>query len=136
MADEHDDTQFGESVTAVNRTKGELRCQWDGAHYRFKPGKNHGVPINVALAACRQNPLMGSEHPYDPMEYESLMGIVGHSRFGDCSPTTQNDAAGERVDRKRWAGVENAKARNAGGPTYFDGMAGVNVDTSADTITR
>jgi hypothetical protein len=128
--------QFGENVTLINRTPVELRCQWDGAHYRFKPGKNHGVPLAIARAACQQNPLMGSEHPYDPMSYESLCGIEGsRGQFAAVTPLRQSTAK-ERIDRGKMVGPgSDATPMDAGGPTYFEAMAGVgNADTSADTL--
>lgn len=136
IAVDQPESQFGENVTLVNRTSGGLRCQWDGAHYRFKPGKNLGVPLAIARAACLQNPLMGSEHPYDPMSFESLCGIEGsRGQFSAVTPLQQSTAQ-SRINRAQMVGPgRDAVPMDAGGPTYFEAMAGVgNADTSPDTF--
>ena len=72
-------TQFGDLVTLVNRTaRTTLTAVWDGQQYHFPPGDNPNVPLVIAEAAYRQNPLHGSEDPLgDPQFVDSLFGIKG-----------------------------------------------------------
>lgn len=133
-------SQFGDTVRLVNRTTKELTAQWDGAHYRFAPGEHpEPVPTVIAIAAVKQNPLMGSEDPLgDPNVYTSLFGIKGAKHgFGDCSPLEQSNA-GERIDRSKIEGLGKKASRiNAGGPTHFDARRGVeNVNLQDDAERR
>ncbi len=126
MSDENEEqgTSFGGTVVIVNRTKKDvLGATWDGAHYKFKPGPTSGVPLAVAVAAYKQNPLHGSEDMLGDTEaFVSLIGIKGAKPpYSDCSPLEQSNA-GERLNRKEIAGDgARAKPRNAG---------------AADTVTR
>jgi len=129
-------TQFGDTVTLVNRTKRSiLSATWDGRTYRFEPGEHPNVPLEIAQAAYRQNPLHGSEDPFgDPEFHQSLIGIKGAQEpFGTVTPIEQSNA-GERIDRKRVQGLgRKVEAINAGGPTYFDAKQGnERVDLSDD----
>ena len=133
-------SQFGDTVVLVNRTKKTiLMAQWDGAHYRFEPGEHQNVPVTVAIAAYKQNPIHGTEDPLgDPNIFESLFGIKGaQAPFGDVSPVEQSDA-GERINRSLVAGVgAKVKKLNAGGVNRNDARMGTDVvDLSADTTTR
>jgi len=130
--------QFGDTVTVVNRTKATpLHAQWNGEHYVFDPGETPNVPKPIAVAAFKQNPLLGSEDPLgDPDLTQSLIGIKGaRDPFGDCRPLEQNTAAGERLDRSKVQGLgRNVRKINAGGPSYFDakmGMDTVNLEDDA-----
>ena len=131
-------SQFGDNVTLVNRTSKSLDAQWDGAHHHFDPGETTNVPIQIAIAAVRQNPQHGSEDPLgDPNLFTSLFGIKGAKHgFGDCTPLEQSDA-GERIDRKRIEGPARRAAKlNAGAPTHFDarrGVEAVNLQDDAET---
>lgn len=119
--------QFGDTVLLVNRTTTPLAAQWDGAHYHFAPGETPNVPITIAIAALKQNPLHGTEDPLgDPNIFQSLFGIKGaREPFGDCSPIEQS-TAGERIDRSKVMGVgRKVRGLNAGGPTHFDAKMGV-----------
>jgi len=133
-------SSFGSTVVVVNRTKATiLGATWDGAHYKFKPGATSGVPMAVAIAAYKQNPLHGSEDPLGDAEaFVSLIGIKGaKSPYGDCSPQEQSDS-GERLNRKEIAG-DGAKAvrRNAGAANRADARIGAeHSDLSADTVTQ
>ena len=131
--------QFGDTVLLVNRSSKVLSAQWDGTHYHFEPGETPNVPVPIAIAAVKQNPLHGSEDPLgDPNVFQSLFGIKGASHlFGECSPLEQS-AAGERIDRSKVMGL-GAKARrvNAGGPTHFEArMGGETVNLEDDAQRR
>jgi len=134
--------QFGDTVALVNRSSKALSAQWDGAHYHFEPGETPNVPVAIAVAAVKQNPLLGSEDPLgDPNIFQSLFGIKGaRDPFGDCSPLEQNTEAGERIDRKKVMGLgRKVKAMNAGGPTHFDARMGtevVNLQDDAEQASR
>ncbi len=130
--------QFGDSVTLVNRTKRSvLTAVWDGMQYHFEPGETPGVPLVIAEAAYRQNPLHGTEDPLgDPQIVESLFGIKGAKPpFGNVTPIEQN-TSGERLNRKLVAGMgRGARPLDAGGPTYFDAKLGTEkVDLTDDTV--
>jgi hypothetical protein len=131
--------QFGDTVAVVNRTTKPLAAQWDGAHYHFAPGETPNVPIAIAVAAVKQNPLLGSEDPLgDPNIFTSLIGIKGaRDPFGDCSPLEQS-TAGERIDRTKVMGLgRKVKSLNAGSPTHFDARQGVeNVNLQDDAERR
>lgn len=142
MSDEQEEqaSTFGNTVTIVNRTKGQrLSATWNGTHYHFKPGPTHGVPMDVAIAAYKQNPLAGSEDPLGDSEaFTSLIGIKGApSPYGDCAPQEQSNS-GERLNRRAIVGDgATAKARNAGAPNRADARIGAEKsDLSADTMTR
>lgn len=131
--------QFGDTVLLVNRTSKMLSAQWDGAHYHFEPGETPNVPFNIAQAAVKQNPLLGSEDPLgDPNIFYSLFGIKGaRDPFGDCSPIEQS-AASERLDRSKMLhSGRAAKKMNAGGPTHFEArLHGETVNLQDDAETR
>lgn len=133
-------SQFGDTVTLVNRTKKTvLSCQWDGTHYHFDPGPTPNVPLAIAIAAYRQNPLHGSEDPLgDPDAFVSLIGLEKRpAPYGDTSPLEQSKA-GERMDRSQLAhSGKEATRRNAGAPTRGDARLGTEkVDLSSDAHTR
>jgi len=130
--------QFGDNVTVVNRTQRSiLSAQWDGAHYHFEPGETQNVPLPIAMAAYKQNPIHGTEDPLgDPNLIQSLIGIKGaRMPYGDVAPIEQS-TAGERLNRAMVLGLGgDVKPINAGGPTYFDARAGtetVNLQDDAD----
>jgi len=130
--------QFGDTVLLVNRTTKMLSAQWDGTHYHFEPGETPNVPTAIAVAAVKQNPLLGSEDPLgDPNLFTSLFGIKGaRDPFGDCSPLEQSNA-GERIDRTKVLGVgRKVKGMNAGGPTHFDARQGVETVNLQDDAER
>jgi hypothetical protein len=130
--------QFGDNVTVVNRTQRSiLSAQWDGAHFHFEPGETQNVPLPIAMAAYKQNPIHGTEDPLgDPNLIQSLIGIKGaRLPYGDIGPVEQS-TAGERLNRSMVMGLgADVKQINAGGPTYFDAKAGtesVNLQDDAD----
>lgn len=129
---------FGDNVTLVNRThRSVLSCQWDGAHYHFEPGETQNVPLPIAMAAYKQNPIHGTEDPLgDPNLIQSLFGIVGaRMPYGDTTPAEQTNA-GERLDRRRMVGdAAHATRIDAGGPSYFEAQLGtekINLQDDAD----
>lgn len=130
--------QFGDNVTLVNRTRGTiLSVMWDGMHYHFEPGEHPNVPLVIATAAYKQNPIHGTEDPLgDPDIIQSLVGIKGaRAPFGDCDPIEQSKA-GERLNRRLVMGIGgDVKPINAGGPSYFDAKLGtetINLQDDAD----
>ena len=66
---------FNNSVTLINRTNRELNVRYDGEDIKLKPGENPGFPLVAVPYAKRQNPLMGSKHPINPMKFISLVGV-------------------------------------------------------------
>lgn len=74
-----------EYVILVNRTSKDLEATWDGKRYKLKPGDTP-LPLAVAEAAKRQNPIMGTGADYYSMQY--LVGIKEH--HDDCSPIEQS----------------------------------------------
>ena len=120
--------QFGSNVTVVNRTQRTiLSATWDGTHYHFEPGETQNVPLDIAVAAYKQNPIHGTEDPLgDPDIIQSLIGIKGaREPFGNIEPIEQSKA-GERLNRSMVMGLgADVKPINAGAPTYFDAKMGV-----------
>jgi hypothetical protein len=96
-----------ETVTLINRTKGTLQCTFDGHTYDLVPGENHGFPKVAVPFAKRQNPVMGSEDPYNPIKFNSLVGVKDTS--DPVTPIKQTDAV-ERIDRSKVRGM-GRKAR-------------------------
>jgi hypothetical protein len=85
-----------EFQTVVNRTTKDLNVTWDGKRTRLAPGKN-SLPLIVAEAAKRQNPLMGSLNPFTGL-CDYLVGI--EEQGDDCSPIEQSTAI-EVMDRSK-----------------------------------
>lgn len=101
-------------VKLVNRTSRQLRGTWDGKIHLLAPHAVEALPRAVAEAIRRQNPIMGSEDPYDmTMEY-----LVGIEEEGDpISELTDLEAFPqeiERWNRKKLAG-DAAKAEPIAG---------------------
>lgn len=74
--------------TLVNRTSKTLKGTWDGQHYDIGPGK-HAFPEMQALKFKDQNPIMGTEDPYN-LQMKYLIGIEEYN--DDCSPIEQSKA--------------------------------------------
>lgn len=87
---------FQETVTLINRTQKKLYVRFDGIDSPIQPGENHGFPKEAVPYARMQNPLMGSEDPYNPGHYISLVGVKGRD---DCSPLEQDETKPQRIDR-------------------------------------
>jgi len=90
-----------ESVTLFNRTQGNLRCMFDGQDFTIKPGKNHGFPRVAVRFAKDQNPVMGSEDPYNPHDVQFLVGVAA---WGDPVDPIEQTSSRERMDRSKIEG--------------------------------
>lgn len=93
---------FRDSVTLINRTDRVLNVRYDGEDIQLQPGENPGFPQLAVGFAKRQNKLMGSQHPLNPMRFISLVGVKGKD---DCTPIPTDvlvhaDKALEVVDRR------------------------------------
>jgi hypothetical protein len=126
----------------LNRTQRSiLSATWDGTHYHFEPGETDNVPLPIAMAAYKQNPIHGTEDPLgDPEIIQSLFGIKGaREPYGTVDPIEQSHA-GERLNRSMVMGLgADVKPLNAGGPTYFDAKMGtesVNLQDDADAASN
>lgn len=92
-------------VKIVNRTSRNLNGTWDGRIYTLEAGSTNAFPRAIADAIKRQNPIMGSEDPYDmTMEY-----LVGIEEDGDPITTLTDLEAFpkeiERLNRKKLVGA-------------------------------
>lgn len=85
-----------DTVTLVNRDSKEHVVTWDGKTVTFKPHEERQVPPIVADVAIQQHPIMGTEDPGNPRDFQSLFGVRQWDKW-DCSPITQSDAP-ERFD--------------------------------------
>jgi len=89
----HHDT----SVTLINRTQGagkferELTVRFDGEETHLKPGENPGFPRIAVPFAKRQNFLMGSRHPTNPLLYVSLVAVKGEDSEDDSRLLTEEE---------------------------------------------
>jgi hypothetical protein len=94
---------FGEMVTLVNRAPWPLNVRFDGKDVVLTPGENHGFPRVAVNYAKNQNPLMGSEHPHDPSQFQYLVGVKGSK--DNCKGLTveeieQHRTAPQRLNRQ------------------------------------
>ena len=96
---------FHEQVELVNRAPIDLTVQFDGQCKTLAPGKNI-VPAIVVPYAKNQNPIMGSQDPYNPHidGCRYLVGIVGRD---ECEPLTKKEWEAHldrpcREDEQRW----------------------------------
>ena len=83
-----------EFVQIVNRSKGDLSVMYDGRRYTLTPGANT-VPSFLVGPAKRQNRVMGTEDPLNPLDFESL---IGSPDVDDCSAKEQSKKM-EALDR-------------------------------------
>lgn len=128
---------FVETVTLVNRTDKPLICTYDGHTYDLKPGKNPGFPLAAVPYAMRQNPLMGSEDPYNPNKFTSLVGVEGDPK----KPTTplKQSKAIERLNRQQVKGIGRKATIEEGDPVsafearISDGSADIDGEAAART---
>ncbi len=96
-------------ITVVNRTMGKdkraLHATFDGEDYEIPPGESM-LDAKVFPYAARQNPVMGSMDPHDPVR--SLQYLIGRkdleSRY-PCTPVKENPDAIELVNRSKMPGV-------------------------------
>jgi hypothetical protein len=112
---------FGDVVTLVNRTKRVLNVRFDGKDADIQPGENPGFPRVAVPFAKAQNPLMGSENPYNPTSFQSLVGVKDTK--DPITPIDNDPKNVQRVDRKKIVGRYNAKNTrevDAGGFSAYD----------------
>jgi hypothetical protein len=102
-----------ETVTLINRTKGVLKCTFDGGDIPIQPGKNYGFPAIAVQYAKAQNVVMGTMHPFSPTQYDCLVGVDGTK-----DPTTpiEQSAAIEVFDRSHFGGLAGQAVRVPGQP--------------------
>ena len=82
-----------EYVILVNRTSKPLEATWNGKRYKLVPGDNP-LPRNVAEAAKRQNPIMGTgQADFWATEY-----LVGIKEFNDPIDPIEQSTAKELMD--------------------------------------
>lgn len=107
-----------EYVKLTNRTSRNLRGTWDGRIYQIDASKSYQFPRTVAEAIKRQNPIMGSEDPYD-MTMEYLVGIEEDgdnvSPLSDAQAFTQEI---ERWNRKKLVGAPETEVVKGTGGLY------------------
>jgi len=95
-----------EFVQIVNRSPETLSVMYDGKRYQLQPGTNT-VPSFLVGPAKRQNRVMGTEDPLNPLDFESLIGVPD---VDDCSPKKQSKAV-EALDRKLMVDPARRKAK-------------------------
>jgi len=83
-----------EFVQIVNRSKANLSVMFDGRRHVLVPGLNT-VPSELVAMAKRQNRVMGTEDPLNPLDFESLIGVPD---VDDCSDQEQSRKV-EALDR-------------------------------------
>jgi len=93
---------FQETVTLVNRAPVNLSVRFDGQDKTIKPGENPGFPKVAVKFAKAQNPIMGTEDPYNPTDYRCLVGVKGTK--DNCKALTKEEwedhlGRPQRVDR-------------------------------------
>lgn len=92
-------------VKLVNRTGRKLKGTWDGKIYEIAPNGAYQFPLAVAQAIKRQNPIMGSEDPYN-MTMDYLVGIEEEGDPIDALTDEQAFAkAVEKWDRTKLIGA-------------------------------
>jgi len=123
-----------ETVTLINRTKGMLKCTFDGTDIPIKPGKNHGFPAVAVPYAKGQNRVMGSTHPFSPTLFESLVGVEGTK--DPITPIEQSDDI-EVFDRSKLGGLAGQAVRMPGQPVTAwearEGTKDIDGDALADS---
>lgn len=125
---------FPETVTLVNRTSKVLFVTFDGQTKALEPGENPGFPLIAVWHAKKQNVLMGSEDPNNPMSRTYLVGVkvkAGQKQKDDISPLEQSDApqflnreeldTAPGVKKVMLRGRKKASAFDAGVPQSDDG---------------
>jgi hypothetical protein len=97
-----------EWVTVVNRTTGKrkrtLIATFDGEQYTMPPGEST-LDARVVPYAMRQNPVMGSMNPYNPVKsIQFLLGVKGKETKFPCTPVIEDPDAIELVNRSMLPG--------------------------------
>ena len=126
---------YGQTVTLVNRTIGVLTCKHDGRDYTIEPGENPGFPAEAVRHAKEQNPLMGSQDPYRPSHFESLVGVKGSK---DPVTKIKQSKASELFDRSKMRGQARTATEILGDPVRPDEgrVAGIETEMDAEAISR
>lgn len=96
---------FHESVELFNRAPIDLTVTFDGQAKTLKPGLN-SVPAVVVPYAKNQNPIMGSQDPYNP-NISGCRFLVGVPGKDECKPLTKAEWEDHlsrpcREDEQRW----------------------------------
>lgn len=94
-----------DTVHVVNRTSKPLEALWDGYRHTIPVGESL-QPWLVALAAQKQNILMGSQDPRENYnDFGAVVSLVAIKEQGDDeSPIEQNYNAIEKWDRSLMPG--------------------------------
>ena len=126
---------FGRIVHVVNRTTDMLEVMDDGIPWPIRPGYKvvtnddgdsvvvgagpdgsvymEPLPFFAAERAKRQNPIMGTENPYNIQDFQSLVAVPDWG--DDYSHQEQSDAI-ERMDRSQLPDdVQNVKVVSGSG---------------------
>lgn len=97
---------FQETVTLINRAPVDLTVQFDGQCKTLTPGPNE-VPNAVVAYAKNQNPIMGTQDPYNPhiSGCRYLVGVRGTK--DNCKPLTKAEWEEHlnrpcREDERQW----------------------------------
>lgn len=95
-------------VTVKNRSSQRLEGRFDGRPLSLGPHERKSMLANEAEMFKRQNPVMGTEDPQDPIG--SLQYLIGVEEWGDdCSELEQSEAV-ERFDRSMVPDADGQKA--------------------------
>lgn len=99
---------FHAHIAVVNRTCRSLNVRFDGQDIELEPnytdsgerieGVVNTIPEQAIPYALAQNPVMGSEHPQNPSDFRSLIGVV--KRKGETANYTWHDCS--FFDEKAW----------------------------------
>lgn len=84
-------------IEVVNRVNRPLSIRFDGKSITVPALGSVKVPPIVADKGVQQNPLMGSEDPYNARAFISLLGVPEWKM--DCTPLEKDSKAEERIDR-------------------------------------
>ncbi len=89
----------GDIICLVNRTSRNLSVTKDGRQIVLKPGENH-INSDLVRFAKRQNPVMGSQDPYNPAQCDYLVGVKGtHDDIYPIPDEVLDALPRERIDR-------------------------------------
>lgn len=80
---------FVDQITLVNRAPINLTVTFDGVSKTLTPGENL-VPSVVVDYAKNQNPIMGTQDPYNP-NIQGCRYLVGVKGRDDCAKLTQDE---------------------------------------------
>jgi hypothetical protein len=90
-----------EYVTIVNRTKRVLEGTWDGRTYQVQPGETPNLPLAIAEAIKRRNPIMGS----DDYTTGALQYLVAIKEQGDPTEPVEQSKEIELFSSRRLRGA-------------------------------